>query len=146
VSCWGGLLAGLIINFSEFILNGVVLQSDWNAAMKALNKPGDPSAGQIVCFNLWGFAMGIVAVWVYAAIRPRYGAGPKTAAIAGFGVWLTGYLLANAASLIMDLFPARMVVLGLVVGIVEVTVGTIAGAWVYREESVGSARAAAAGR
>ena len=81
----GGLLAGLIINASEFVLNGVVLQSDWNAAMKALNKPGDVTGGQIAGFNLWGFATGIIAVWLYAAIRPRYGAGPKTAAIAGVG-------------------------------------------------------------
>jgi hypothetical protein len=142
----GGLLAGLIINFSEFVLNGVVLQSDWNAAMKALNKPGAVTTAQIVGFNVWGFAAGVIAVWLYAAIRPRYGAGPRTAAIAGGGVWLTAYLLANAAPMILDLFPMRMMVLGLAVGLVEVVVGTMAGAWVYREESAVTGRAVAAGR
>src|SRR5436190_18956057 len=104
----GGLLAGLIINASEFVLNGMILQKDWAEAMKALNRSGDMTGAQIAGFNLWGFGAGIVAVWLYAAIRPRYGAGPKTAAVAGLGVWLTAYLLANAGGIILDLFPARM--------------------------------------
>ena len=33
-------------------------------------------------------ALGIAAVWLYAAIRPRYGAGPRTAVIAGLAVWV----------------------------------------------------------
>jgi hypothetical protein len=41
-----------------------------------------------------GFALnavaGIWAIWLYAAIRPRYGAGPRTAAIGGFSWWLIG--------------------------------------------------------
>ena len=30
---------------------------------------------------------GILTMWLYAAIRPRYGPGPKTAAVAGFALW-----------------------------------------------------------
>jgi hypothetical protein len=29
-------------------------------------------------------------MWLYAAIRPRYGAGPGTAVIVGFSWWLIG--------------------------------------------------------
>lgn len=46
--------------------------------MKALGKP-ELSINQIVGFNITGLAYGIFIVWLYAAIRPRYGAGPKTA-------------------------------------------------------------------
>ena len=35
-----------------------------------------------------GILQGITTVWLYAAIRPRFGPGPKTAAIAGFVVWV----------------------------------------------------------
>ena len=31
---------------------------------------------------------GIWAMWLYASLRPLYGPGPKTAAIAGFSWWL----------------------------------------------------------
>ena len=74
----GGLLAGLIINFGEFILNGVLLAEEMNAAMAALNKP-PINPGMIVWFVLFGFGLGFMLVWVYAAIRPRFGAGIKTA-------------------------------------------------------------------
>ncbi len=33
-----------------------------------------------------GFMVGIVAVWMYAAVRPRYGAGPSTTL--RMAVWL----------------------------------------------------------
>jgi hypothetical protein len=67
----GGLLAGLVINIVEFITNGVVLREAWGHAMQALGKSGQLSAGAIVIFNIWGFLLGIAAVWLYAAIRPR---------------------------------------------------------------------------
>jgi len=45
------------------------------------------TVGRIGSFTL-NVVAGIWALWLYAAIRPRYGAGPKTAAIAGFSWWL----------------------------------------------------------
>jgi len=65
----GGLLAGLVINVVEFLVNGLWLAADWGAAMKALGMSGEYGTAQVVVFNLWGFAMGIFAVWLYAAIR-----------------------------------------------------------------------------
>ena len=86
-------------------------------------------------FIAWGFLVGIFAVRLYAAIRPRYGAGPKTAACAGAAVWCLGYLLAAVTLLALQLFPTRLMVIGLAVGLVEVIAGTLAGAWLYREET-----------
>ena len=56
----GGLLAGLIINIGEFILNGILLEEEMNAAMAALNKPPiDPN--MIMWFVLFGFGLGLHA-------------------------------------------------------------------------------------
>src|SRR3989442_3351142 len=42
---------------------------------------------------LTGFVQGIATVCLYAAIRPRFGAGPSTAAIAALSVWfLTSWM------------------------------------------------------
>jgi hypothetical protein len=90
--------------------------------------------GALLMFLAWGFLVGIFAVWLYAAIRPRYGAGPKTALCAGAAVWGLGYLLAVAGPIALHLFPRHIMAIGLVVGLVEVLVGTVAGAWLYREE------------
>jgi len=140
----GGLVAGVVINVFESVLNGVVLAKDWEAAMAAIGKP--PMAGnQIAVFVLWGFVVGIFAVWFYAAIRPRYGAGPRTAAIAAIAVWVMAYLLAGVAPLVTGVFPARLMLIGFAVGLVEVLIGTQLGAKIYREEEATGRMAAAAG-
>ena len=127
----GGAVAGLIINLFEFILNGVILAEDMNAAISALGRHlGGP---ELLMFTTWAFLVGIFAVWLYAAIRPRYGAGPKTALAAAAAVWFLGYLLAEVTPLALKLFPTRVMVIGLAVGLVEVIVGAMVGAWLYRE-------------
>ena len=84
----GGLLAGLVLNVFDFLVNGVWLMADWEAAMRALGK--DPiSNAMIGLYVLWDFALGIFVIWLYAAVRPRYGAGPGTAVLAGVaGGWV----------------------------------------------------------
>jgi hypothetical protein len=130
----GGLVAGVIINVFEWLLNGVIIAKDMEAAMSTLGR--QVGGGALAMFTVWGFLVGIFAVWLYAAIRPRYGAGAKTALCAGAAVWGLGYLLASVTPIALNLFPARLMVIGLAVGLVEVLVGTLAGAWLYREETV----------
>jgi hypothetical protein len=127
----GGLVAGVIINIFEFALNGVVLAKDMEAAISALGR--QMGGAQLAMFIAWGFLVGIFAIWLYAGIRPRYGAGPKTALCAASAVWSLGYLLAAVTPLALNLFPTRLMVIGLAVGLVEVIVGTLAGAWLYGE-------------
>jgi len=131
----GGLLAGLVINIVEFITNGVVLRETWGQAMQALGKPAQLSGGAIVIFNIWGFLVGIAAVWLYAAIRPRYGAGPKTAIRAGLVTWAVA-VLANLSNYPLGLFPTRLLVITSIVALVEIVVATLVGAWLYKEEEV----------
>ena len=129
----GGLVAGLIINIFEYVLNGVVLAKDMEAAITALGR--QMGGGALLMFSVWGILVGIFAVWLYAAIRPRYGAGPKTAACAGAAVWGLGYLLASVTPIALHLFPRHLMAIGLAVGLIEVIAGTLAGAWLYREET-----------
>jgi MFS family permease len=129
----GGLVAGAIINIFESVLNGVIFAKDIEAAIKTLGR--QESGGALATFIVWGFLVGIFAVWLYAAIRPRYGAGVKTALCAGAAVWGLGYLLAAVTPIALHLFPRRLMAIGLAVGLVEVLLGTLAGAWLYREEA-----------
>jgi hypothetical protein len=140
----GGLLGGFVINVFEFVVNGVLLQKNWAAAMRDLGRPEQLTGGRIFVFLAWGFLVGISAIWLYAEIRPHYGAGPKTAAIAGLAVWFLGYLLASGPQLIMNLFPLRLMIIGLLVGLVEVIAGTGAGAWLYRTSTAPGASTATA--
>ena len=135
----GGLLAGLVINIVEYITNGIVLREGWSRAMQALGKPAELSPGAIVIFNVWGFLLGIAAVWLYAAIRPRYGLGPNTATRAGLVAWAVAVFLPNLGNYPLGLFPTRLLLISTVVALVEIVVATLVGAWLYKEEQKVSA-------
>jgi len=132
----GGLLAGVVINIVEYITNGVVLKQAWGEAMKALGKPAELTPGAIVMFNVWGFLLGIAAVWLYVAIRTRYGPGPNTAIRAGLAAWALAVFLPNLGNYPLGLFPARLLVISAVVALVEIVVATVAGAWLYKEKEM----------
>ena len=115
--------------------------------------PGDAGAGQIwrvhhgrdLFFNIWGFLLGIAAVWLYAAIRTRYGPGPKTAIRAGLVIWVIAVFLPNLGNYSVGLFPARLLVISSVVSLVEFVIATLVGARLYKErESVAAVRPMAA--
>lgn len=128
----GGLLAGLVINLGEFVLNGYILEKDWESAMRSLGK--EPIGMQAVAvFLALGFLLGITAVWIYAAVRPRLGAGPKTAICIGLIVWVLTSLFTTLGQLPTGIFPTRLLIIPLVWGLVELPLGTVAGAWLYKE-------------
>jgi xanthosine utilization system XapX-like protein len=80
------------------------------------------------------FLTGILVIWLYAAIRPRYGAGPGTAALAGVaGGLLMGVFPDIAWGLLLRLIPARVWVADAVFSLVVMVIATLLGAWVYKE-------------
>lgn len=129
----GGIVAGLVINVVEGVMNGVILKAQWSEAAKAIGQSGDISVKQIVAFNVWGFAAGILAVWLYAAIRPRYGAGPKTAMCAGATVWMLGVAMANAMMAFLHIYPLWLLLTVTAVGLPELLVASVLGAYIYKE-------------
>lgn len=131
----GGLVAGIVVNLGEFLFNAVIFKTQMEEAMRAMGKdPAAMNAGTaMTVWILLGFLTGIGAVWTYAAIRPRYGAGAKTGVIAGVAVWFLAVVLSSIAMMNMSIFPQNMLVTGLVWGLVEYVLATIAGAYFYKE-------------
>lgn len=138
----GGIVAGFIIDVVQWLLHGLVLGSEWRQAMQTLGRPVEESAGRMVFYVGLGLVYGILAIGAYAAIRPRFGAGPKTALYAGLGVWLLGYCLPTLTWIPMGLFPRPLVAIAMLVGLVEILLATLAGAWLYQEPPAGAQTAA----
>jgi hypothetical protein len=128
----GGLAAGVVLDVGESLLNTVVLGSQMTETMAKMNL-APPGGSAIGVFILLGFALGIATVWLYAAIRPRFGAGMKTALIAGAVVWFMAYLYGGVGLAVMGIFPTGMMAFGLVWGLVEVMVAAVVGGMLYRE-------------
>ena len=91
------------------------------------------TVGRIGSFTL-NVVAGIWAVWLYAATRPRYGGGPKTAAIAGFSWWLIA-TIATWQWVDIGFIPSHNPV-GLIISSLAALVAvTMVGAWSYEERT-----------
>jgi hypothetical protein len=127
----GGLLAGLVMNISETILNVFVVAEESSAIMERL---GLQAVGthQVVIFLAMTFVLGILMVFLYAGLRPRFGAGVKTAIIAGVSVWLVT-TMGGVADAVIGITPPSLLALSAIWTLVEMCVGAVVGAWVYKE-------------
>lgn len=128
---WGRVfVCGLVTGFVLFAVGGVIFTvrlAYFDAEMSELG-PGAPfSIFLVLVLNL---VVGIVTIWLYAAIRPRYGPGPKTAAVAGFAVWLI-FSLAVLILASVGMLPVRVPLLAS--SLAGSVVGTVAGARYYKE-------------
>lgn len=128
----GGLVAGLVINIGESVLNLVVIESQVNAQFARLQLP-PMTGGVIAVFVALCFLLGIATIWTYAAIRPRFGAGPKTAIVAAALIWFTAYVFPGVSQVAMGLFPAQVTAVALLWGAMELAIAAVAGASIYQE-------------
>jgi len=128
----GGLLAGLVICFGEFILGWVILGGQW-AEILAEAGMGEIGGGQEASFAIVAILYGIALIWIYAAIRPRFGPGPKTAVVAGLTLWVVAWLLVCAYVIVIDVFPTGLLIAAIVWGLFELPIAALAGAWLYQE-------------
>jgi hypothetical protein len=129
----GGLLAGVLLNVVDFLVHGMWLMDDYTAAMEALGQEPMPTS-MMGWFVILDFIYGIFLVWLYAAIRPRFGAGPQTAVYAGLAGWFVAALMHTLFEAPMGLYPMSLWVIGTVVALIQMPAATVLGAWLYQEE------------
>jgi hypothetical protein len=129
----GGIVAGIVADALGYLVDGVLLESRWMDGMLALGH-SEFSPNQWIWFNLLGILGGIVLIWVYAAIRPRFGAGVGTAIIAGVAVWVVGSLIPNVSFMwVGGLFTKHLTAFTTAGALGEIVIGAVAGAALYKE-------------
>jgi hypothetical protein len=133
----GGIIAGIVGDILGYLVDGVVLAPRWAFALKQLGRP-EFSVNQMVAFNIIGLVYGIFTIWLYAAMRPRFGAGLKTAIYAGLAVWAIGALLPNAGFWVAGMLPRGLTVFTTAGAIIELTVAALAGAALSKREDAGT--------
>jgi hypothetical protein len=129
----GGMLAGVVLIVLATASMALFMgQQELRTAVRAF-RPSASSTAALVFFIFVFLFLGILMTWWYAAIRPRFGAGPKTAAIAGLAVWLVavGQLLKGVATYEPSNLPSGPVLPILYLGMIVAS--TKVGAWVYKE-------------
>lgn len=138
------------INWSRVFLGGFVwvvafnvvwmfawylfLESQSMSAFAALGRPWPQDLGTLALWLFLTFGGGILAIWAYAAIRPQYGPGPKTAAGVGVVFWLLSGVGPMVWSAHLLLLPTGLVLSSLAAEFIADVVATILGAWLYKEQ------------
>lgn len=128
----GGLLAGLVLNVGEFLLNDVVLGTQMREFYARYGIP-DPGGSFLIAAVTLTFAVGILLVFLYALIRSRLGPGVKTAIIAGLIMWFGVYVYTGVVNGLLFGVPIKAMSIGIIWGLLEYLVAAIAGGWVYKE-------------
>jgi hypothetical protein len=129
----GGLAAAVIMNISEFILNVPVAGAQMATELSARNLPAADGGAQIAVFVGLTAMLGFITVWLYAAMRPRLGPGPKTAMCAGLTVWTCSYLYSAVTTGTVGIHSMGLVVLIIVWSLIEMLVASAVGGYVYHE-------------
>lgn len=125
----GGLLAGLILNVSAITFQ-LILREEIAPVFQRFRLPAYAAALHLAT----NFALGIVLVWLYAAMRPRFGAGPKTAVYVGLTAWLFWVAFFVVAVGPLGIFPARILWINAIWGLFLAVICSLAGARLYKEE------------
>jgi len=131
----GGIAAGVVLFVLDFLSNTLILGDRMTAAMDALNPAlaaNMESTSALVTFAIIDLVFGLALVWLYATIRPKFGPGPKTAAIAGVYLWLvTGMVWASLV--VMGLFSWGLWFMGGAAWLVTTVAATMVGGMLYNE-------------
>jgi uncharacterized membrane protein YhdT len=129
----GGLAAGVLFDALEFAFSGALIGPGYAARLQALGIQEQPSAAALVFIISWGLALGWVAVWFYAAVRPRLGPGPRTALAVAVALWIVNALLPHLHEGFLGLFPMRLSLTFAALELVYLILATLLGAFLYRE-------------
>lgn len=130
----GGLLAGLVLNALDTVTGMLIMADEFkaNAQRLGLDPAAMESGSAMAVWITVDFLLGILIVWTYAAMRPRFGPGPKTAVMAGLVPYVAIALillgLTNGGMMTWSIWM-KMTPLALI----SASVAAIAGAWAYSE-------------
>jgi hypothetical protein len=119
----GGLLAGSVIIIGETVRQAIITPA----------APASAASTPLGVFILRGASLGIFCLLLYAAVRPRLGAGVKTALTVGILVFLVGILFPPFGLTMQAFAPARALLETIIWNAIQLPLATVAGAWLYRE-------------
>jgi hypothetical protein len=131
----GGLVAGFVLCVVNYLTYTFVLGTQMTEAMAAISPtlPTLMAAKRAVVGGIGtSFVLGIATVWLYAAIRPRFGPGPKSAMMAAFAAWVVlsvGY----APYYLNRMMTLELWTMAAVLGLVALTIASLVGAKLYTE-------------
>ena len=128
----GGLVAGLVANAFDFVITSYLMAAEFESMLTRLSVGEEAVQSWIPVFAIADFIWGFLLVFTYAAIRPRFGPGARTAVISGIMLWLVVAIFA-VLLLAMGLHTPQSYLESCALYLVSAVVSSLAGAALYKE-------------
>jgi hypothetical protein len=133
----GGIAAGAVMNVIDYVTNVYILAARMKAESDAF-KPGMSDqmmqGTKVASYIIMDFVLGLALVWTYAAIRPRFGPGMRTATHAALLFWILS-LIFTAGFMQMGIMSSGLWWTFAFIALVNFLVSASVGARVYSEDS-----------
>jgi hypothetical protein len=128
----GGLVAGVVANALDFVANEFLLAEDMQRMAQRFGLSEAAGPGVAITWVIVDFILGILLVWTYASIRPRFGPGPRTAVTAALTLFaaITAIILGFTQ---MGLFSTPLFLKASAFSLVTLCLASLAGASLYKE-------------
>ncbi len=134
----GGLAAGvvlIIINLLAQVCLGNRIQQDMNAWVPGLAERIHMTTFAITAGIILKLAIGVLLVWFYAAIRPQFGPGPRTASYSALFVWILGAIFFSDY-LMIGMMSAGTYIIIEVIQLLGFLIAVWIGARIYSEKPI----------
>jgi hypothetical protein len=130
----GGLVAAIMMFFADGFIHERLVSAVWRAVYVGL-RAAEPDAhgSSLVYFALYELGRGFIARWLYATMRTHFGAGPKTAVLAGIASWIAFSLTGPAQFIPLGFFSNALWMKVGALHLVTSIVSTIVGAAMYKD-------------
>ena len=133
-----GLAAGVVMNILDFVTQMMFadrMTADLNTFQAGLgDSMGTMSTNVLVGYIIMDLVIGMLLAYTYAAIRPRFGPGPKTAVIVALMFWIFGTIIASNYLVMGMMSSGLWLTFGLVYLVCLVVASLVAGA-LYKEDT-----------
>lgn len=137
----GGVVAGIVMAVMDFLGNGMIFGERMKAESNAFKAGlGDamaaPGTKVMIGYIIMDLIIGGLIVWTYAAMRPRFGAGPKTAIMTALVLWIFGSIIAVNYMTMGIISSGLWLQFGLFY-LVSLIIAALVGGALYKEEGAG---------
>ena len=135
----GGIAAGVVITVIDFISNmfilGARMTADANAFKAGLGDDMAAMSGMAIAgYTIMNLVVGMLLIWTYAGIRPRFGPGPRTASYVAL-IFFTFGLILTSNYMVMGIMSQGLWLTYGAIWLVNLLVATYVGAMLYKEDN-----------
>ena len=117
----------------HYVMTTYLMEAEGTDMIQRLNLSQFAVQGSAVTWIVVDFIWGLLLVFAYAAMRPRFGPGPGTAAISSITLW-AAVASVFAGLMAMGIYTQQAFIKESALNLVVALAAGLAGAYIYKEE------------